>query len=208
LEIDNLLVEIDGPELPILDGSSEPFVALLQHAGTRRLSAPRRVIEILEPITVTSGAKSARLEPSETPEFDVVIRYGSGPIGVQRRVFHPGRDAFLNDIAGARTYGFLHDVERLHAAGLGRGASLDNTVVIDGERIVNEEGLRFDDEFVRHKILDAVGDLALLGAPFLGRYVGDQPGHELNVALARALLASPTAWRWAEAERATLAAVG
>ncbi|MDZ4775660.1 MAG: UDP-3-O-acyl-N-acetylglucosamine deacetylase [Alphaproteobacteria bacterium] len=197
LEIDNLFVEADGPELPILDGSSAQFVQLLLSAGRKQQVAARRSIEIVERIAVASGDKSASLEPAERAEFDVTIRYKDAPIGVQRRRYFPGRDAFLTEIADARTYGFLSDVEKLHAIGRGLGASYENTVVIDEGRVVNEDGLRFEDEFVRHKILDAIGDLALAGAPILGRYTADQPGHALNVKLVQALLDTPRAWRWA-----------
>jgi len=209
LEIDNLIVEVDGPELPILDGSSAPFVQLLMNAGLRAQGAPRRRIEILDRIEVAVGAKSAALEPAALPEFDVTIRYADAPIGVQHLRYFPSRAAFLDEIAEARTYGFLKDVERLHAVGRGLGASYDNTVVIDEGRVMNDEGLRFADEFVRHKILDAIGDLSLAGAPILGRYVADQPGHDLNARLVKALLAAPHAWRWADADtEASLAIAG
>ncbi len=208
LEIDNLIVEVDGPELPILDGSSAPFVQLLMNAGLKAQGAHRRQIEILSPVEVAMGAKTARLEPAERAEFDVTIRYADAPIGVQHLRYFPSRAAFLGEIAEARTYGFLKDVEQLHAVGRGLGASYDNTVVIDGGRVMNGEGLRFADEFVRHKILDAIGDLALAGAPILGRYVADQPGHALNARLVRALLDAPHAWRWTEARAAAMAAVG
>lgn len=196
LQIDNLVVEVDGPEMPILDGSSAPFVHLLLNAGLKAQAAPRRRIEILERVEVTQGTKWAALEPASVPEFDVTIRYADAPIGVQQRSFRPGREAFLQEIAEARTYGFLADVARLHAVGRGLGASYDNTVVIDAGRVINDEGLRFSDEFVRHKILDAMGDLALAGAPIRGRYVADQPGHDLNARLVKALLATSSAWRW------------
>ncbi len=217
LEIDNLIVEADGPELPILDGSSAQFVQLLMSAGRKAQHATRRSIEIVERISVVSGDKSACLEPAERAELDVTIRYADAPIGVQRRRYFPGRDAFLHEIADARTYGFLSDVDKLHAIGRGLGASYENTVVIDGGRVVNDDGLRFEDEFVRHKILDAIGDLALAGAPILGRYTADQPGHALNVKLVQALLDTPRAWRWAppdvlaamaERQVSTFAAVG
>lgn len=198
LEIDNLVVEVDGPELPILDGSSAPFVQLLMNAGLRAQGPARRRIEILEPIVVVVGAKSASLEPATLTEFDVTIRYADAPIGVQHLRYFPSRAAFLDEIAEARTYGFLKDVEQLHAIGRGLGASYDNTVVIDQGRVMNDEGLRFADEFVRHKILDAIGDLSLAGAPILGRYVADQPGHDLNARLVKALLDAPHAWRWTE----------
>lgn len=208
LEIDNLIVEVDGPELPILDGSSAPFVQLLMNAGLKSQAAPRRVIEILEPVVVSMGAKRAALEPAERSEFDVTIRYADAPIGVQHLRYLPSRAAFLKEISEARTYGFLKDVEQLHAVGRGLGASYENTVVIDGGRVMNGEGLRFADEFVRHKILDAIGDLALAGAPILGRYEADQPGHALNAMLLKALFDAPHAWRWTGVAAPAMAIAG
>lgn len=199
LGVDNLIVEVDGPELPILDGSSAPFVQVLLNAGLKQQHAPQRVIRILEPIEVRMGAKSAALLPMEGFEgldMDVTIRFADPAIGVQRRRVHLTPESFLSDIADARTFGFLADAEAMRAAGLGLGASMANTLVVDSGRVVNPEGLRFDDEFVRHKMLDAVGDLAMAGAPICGRFVADQPGHALNARLVRALLDTPEAWRW------------
>lgn len=220
LGVDNLLVEVDGPELPILDGSSAPFVQVLSNAGVRTLTATQRVIRITEPVEVRMGAKRAALLPAvdfDGLELDVTIRFADPAIGVQRRCVRLTPETFLDDIAHARTFGFLADVETMRAAGLGRGASMDNTLVVDSGRVMNPDGLRFDDEFVRHKLLDAVGDLALAGAPICGRFVADQPGHALNALLVRALLDTPEAWRWEaetglgagrEAEPARVAAVG
>jgi UDP-3-O-[3-hydroxymyristoyl] N-acetylglucosamine deacetylase len=199
LGIDNLVVEVDGSELPILDGSSAPFVQVLMNAGLKQQTAPRRMIRILGPIEVRMGAKSAAFFPADDFEgldLDVTIRFADPAIGVQRRRVQLTQSAFLHDVADARTFGFLADAEKLQAAGLARGASMDNAVVIDAGQVVNPEGLRFDDEFVRHKLLDAVGDLALAGAPICGRFVADQPGHALNARLVRALLDTPEAWRW------------
>jgi len=199
LGVDNLIVEVDGPELPILDGSSAPFVQVLLNAGLKQQHAPQRVIRILEPIEVRMGAKSAALLPSEGfdgLDIDVTIRFADAAIGVQRRRVHLTPESFLSDIADARTFGFLADAEKMRAAGLGLGASMANTLVVDSGRVVNPEGLRFDDEFVRHKMLDAVGDLAMAGAPICGRFVADQPGHALNAHLVRALLDTPESWRW------------
>ncbi len=211
LGVDNLMVEVDGPELPILDGSSAQFVQVLLNAGIRQQHARQRVIRILQPIEVHVGAKSAALLPAEDfdgLDMDVTIRFADPAIGVQRRHVQLTPQTFLSDIADARTFGFLADVEIMRAAGLGLGASMDNTLVVDGGRVVNPEGLRFDDEFVRHKMLDAVGDLAMAGAPICGRFVADQPGHALNARLVRALLDTPEAWCWdygavREAERET-----
>lgn len=204
LGVDNLHVAIDGPEMPILDGSAALFAELLLGAGLKQQAAPRRAIRMRERVAVSVGAKSAAFEPAAATEYDVTIRFDDPAIGVQRRVFALAPEAFIEEIAEARTFGFLADVDRLRAAGRGRGASLENTLVIDRGRVVNPEGLRHRDEFVRHKILDAVGDLALVGAPVIGRYVADQPGHALNAELARALLAAPHAWTWdVESERET-----
>lgn len=199
LGIDNLIVEADGPELPILDGSSSQFVQLLLNAGLREQPAALRRIRIKEPIEVRMGAKSAALMPAlefDGLHLDVTIRFADPAIGVQRHHVDLTPDSFLGEIADARTFGFLSDVDAMRAAGLGRGASMANTLVVDGGKVVNPEGLRFDDEFVRHKLLDAVGDLALAGAPICGRFVADQPGHALNARLVRALLDTPEAWTW------------
>jgi UDP-3-O-[3-hydroxymyristoyl] N-acetylglucosamine deacetylase len=199
LGVDNLIVEVDGPEVPILDGSSAPFVQVLMNAGLKAQYAPQRVIRILERIEVRMGAKSAALLPAadfDGLDLDVTIRFADKAIGVQRRTVHLTPDTFLADIADARTFGFLSDAEIMRANGLGLGASMDNTLVVDAGRVVNPEGLRFDDEFVRHKLLDAIGDLSLAGAPICGRFVADQPGHALNARLVRALLDTPEAWRW------------
>jgi UDP-3-O-[3-hydroxymyristoyl] N-acetylglucosamine deacetylase len=207
LGIDNLIVEVDGPELPILDGSSAPFVQVLLNAGVKAQAAAQRFMRILEPIEVRMGAKRAALLPAvdfEGLHLDVTIRFADPAIGVQRRHIDLTPQSFLGEIADARTFGFLADVETMRAAGLGRGASMANTLVVDAGRVVNPEGLRFDDEFVRHKLLDAVGDLALAGAPICGRFVADQPGHALNARLVRALLDTPEAWRW-ECEAANAA---
>lgn len=199
LGVDNLIVEVDGPELPILDGSSAQFVAVLLNAGLKAQHAPQRVLRILEPVEVRMGAKSAALLPSngfDGLELDVTIRFADAAIGVQRRHVELSPKSFLSDIADARTFGFMSDVDAMRAAGLGRGASMENTLVVDAGRVVNPEGLRFEDEFVRHKMLDAIGDLAMVGAPICGRFVADQPGHALNARMVRALLDTPEAWRW------------
>ncbi len=209
LGVDNLLVEVDGPEVPILDGSSAPFVQVLLNAGLRAQGVAQRMIRIVQPVEVRMGAKSAALLPGgDALDLDVTIRFSDPAIGVQRRRALLSRETFLTEIADARTFGFMADVEQLHAMGRGRGASMDNTIVVEAGRVLNPEGLRFDDEFVRHKLLDAVGDLALAGGPIAGRYVADQPGHALNAALVRALLDTPEAWTWDEADAPLFAAAG
>jgi UDP-3-O-[3-hydroxymyristoyl] N-acetylglucosamine deacetylase len=195
LAIDNALISVDGPEAPIMDGSCEPFLRLIDRAGRRPQAAPRHWLEILAPITVRDGEKSATLLPADNFEVAFEIAFDTAAIGVQRLDLVIDERTFREDLANARTFGFLHEVEALRAAGLARGGTLENVVVIDQGQVMNPGGLRRPDEFVRHKILDALGDLALLGAPILGRYEGRFSGHALNNALARAVLAAPDAWR-------------
>ena len=195
LGISNVVVECDGPELPILDGSALQFVQLLDRAGFRRQATPVRYIEILEPIRITDGDKHAALLPCDRYEMRFEIDFASPVIGNQVVDFVVDEDTFRTDIMAARTFGFAHEVEALRAAGLARGGSLDNAVVIDGDTILNPGGLRMEREFVRHKALDAIGDLYVLGAPLLGRYEGYKAGHAVNNLLVRALLANPHSWR-------------
>jgi UDP-3-O-[3-hydroxymyristoyl] N-acetylglucosamine deacetylase len=195
LAIDNAVISLDGPEAPIMDGSCEPFVRLIDRAGRRPQAAARPWLEILAPIVARDGEKSAALLPAARFEVAFEIAFDDGAIGRQSLDLVVDERAFRDDLANARTFGFLHEVEALRAAGLARGGALDNVVVIDQGQVMNPGGLRRPDEFVRHKILDALGDLALLGAPVLGRYEGRFSGHALNNALARAVLAAPDAWR-------------
>jgi UDP-3-O-[3-hydroxymyristoyl] N-acetylglucosamine deacetylase len=195
LGVDNAVVELDGPELPIMDGSSLPFVKLIDAAGRRAQDAPRRYVEILEPVEVTDGDKRAALSPA--PRFELAFEIAfQAPIGRQRLELTLDEGVFRRELADCRTFGFAHEVDALRAAGLARGGSLDNAIVIEGERVLNPEGLRRPDEFVRHKALDAVGDLYLLGGPVLGRFEGRYAGHGLNNQLVRAVMANPRAWRW------------
>ncbi|KQS55517.1 UDP-3-O-[3-hydroxymyristoyl] N-acetylglucosamine deacetylase [Brevundimonas sp. Leaf363] len=195
LGVSNAVVEVDGPELPILDGSALPFVQLLDRAGFRRQEAPLRYIEILQPIRVVDGDKSAALLPCDRYEMRFEIDFPTPVIGNQVVDFVVDEATFRSEIMAARTFGFAHEVEELRRAGLARGGSLENAVVIDGDHILNPEGLRMEREFVRHKALDAIGDLYVLGAPILGRYEGVRAGHAVNNKLVRALLAQPNAWR-------------
>lgn len=207
LGVDNALVEIDGPEVPIMDGSGEAFVAAIDEAGRKEQTARRRFIEVLEPVTVEEDGKSASLMPADSFELAFEIAFDTSAIGRQRLDLVVDEVSFRGELAACRTFGFMHEVEALRKAGLARGGTLENVVVIEGDRIVNPEGLRRADEFVRHKALDAVGDLYLLGAPILGRYEGVYSGHGLNNALARALLAQPGAWRYAAPKQALAEAV-
>jgi UDP-3-O-[3-hydroxymyristoyl] N-acetylglucosamine deacetylase len=195
LGVDNAVVELDGPEVPIMDGSAEPFVQIIDHAGRRRQDAARGFIEILETIEVVDGDKRASLSPANQFELAFEIAFENHSIGRQRVDFAVDEKCFREELADCRTFGFLAEVEALRAIGLARGGSLENCIVIDGGRVLNPEGLRRPDEFVRHKALDAVGDLYVLGAPVIGRFEGIYAGHGLNNALVRALLARPAAWR-------------
>jgi UDP-3-O-[3-hydroxymyristoyl] N-acetylglucosamine deacetylase len=196
LNIDNATVELDGPEVPILDGSAEPFIQVLDRAGRRRQEAERRFIEVLEPVEVIEGDKRAVLLPADGFEMSFEIAFDSAPIGRQKVELEVTEESFREELANCRTFGFLKDVEALRSAGLARGASMENAVVLDGDRVLNPEGLRRPDEFVRHKALDAVGDLYVAGAPMLARFEGLYAGHGLNNQLVRALMANPTAWRY------------
>lgn len=195
LGVDNAVVEVDGPEMPIMDGSSAAFVRLLDRAGLRPQEAPRRFIEILDVVEVVDGDKRATLRPADGFEVAFEIRFDTAAIGRQAIDMAMDEQAFREELADCRTFGFLREVEALRAMGLARGGSMENCVVIDGDRVLNPEGLRRPDEFVRHKALDAIGDLYVLGAPILGRFEGVLAGHALNNALVRALLARPDAWR-------------
>jgi len=207
LGVDNLTVELDGPEVPIMDGSCEPFLAILDRAGRRPQQARRRYIEILDRVEVVEDGKSATLCPADSFEVAFEILFDTSAIGRQRVDLVVDEMSFRHDLAASRTFGFLSEVEALRAAGLARGGSLDTVVVIEGDTILNPGGLRRGDEFVRHKALDAIGDLYLLGAPLLGRYEGLYAGHGLNNALVRALLERPDAWRFSAPHEALAQAV-
>lgn len=195
LGVDNALVELDRPELPIMDGSAAPFVALIDRAGLRRQSAPRRYLEMVQRVEVRDGAKSAALEPSPVFEIDFAIRFDAICIGRQRVALAVDARSFRRELADCRTFGFAADVHALREMGLARGGGMHNAVVVDGDRVLNPEGLRRADEFVRHKALDAVGDLYVLGMPVLGRFEARLGGHGINNLLARAVAARPSAWR-------------
>jgi UDP-3-O-[3-hydroxymyristoyl] N-acetylglucosamine deacetylase len=195
LGIDNARIEIDGPETPIMDGSAGPFVRGLDRVGKRPQEGARRYIEILESVEAVEGDRRAALKPAPGFEVAFEIRFPTAAIGTQRIDLSMDEAAFRAELADCRTFGFLHEVDALRAMGLARGGSMENAVVIDGDAILNADGLRRPDEFVRHKALDAIGDLYVLGAPLIGRFEGECAGHEINNALVRALLARPDAWR-------------
>lgn len=196
--VDNLIAELEGPEAPIMDGSAAPFVALIAEAGLAPQEAPRRRLKILKPVEVRDGVKLARLSPSDGFSIRVAIDFRARAIGRQTIMFTLQPGAFARDVAFARTFGFAADVEKLRSMGLARGGSLDNAIVVDGDTILNPDGLQVPDEFVRHKLLDVIGDLYLAGGPIEGAYEGEQPGHALNNRLLRALFADPSLFAWVE----------
>lgn len=202
LSVDNAFIEVDGPEVPIMDGSSGPFVKALKEAGIKEQKAPRRYIKILKAITVNEGDKSATLLPSPVPRMTYRIDFEHPLISDQSLSMDLSPADYEQDLADARTFGFLRDVQMLWKAGLAKGGSPENAVVVDEDRILNDEGLRFPDEFVRHKMLDAIGDLSLLGMPFIGHLVADKSGHRLNQRLVEEVLSHPDAWIAIEGEPA------
>ena len=202
LGIDNAYVDINGPEVPIMDGSSAPFVFLIQSAGIREQQAPKRFMRILKPVRVEDQGKYVQFLPHDgyrisfTIEFDHPV-FNDKP---QAAVFDFSSTSYLKEVCRARTFGFLSDYEKLRAANLAKGGSLDNAIVVDDYRVLNEDGLRFDDEFVKHKVLDAVGDLYLLGSGLIGAFEGYRSGHELNNRLLRELVATEDAWEYVSPE--------
>ena len=199
--VDNATIEVDGPEIPIMDGSAAAFVAAIDRAGIVEQSAPSRFIEVLKPIQVTLGVSSGELRPYAGGfRAEVEIDFDNPLIGRQAYNFDMTPDTFRRDIARARTFGCMKDVAQLWKAGYARGASFDNSVVFDEDRLLNTEGLRYADECVRHKVLDVIGDLALSGLPLIGLYRAVRGGHKLNHAVLTALMADRHAWRVVEAE--------
>ena len=197
-DIDNAVVELDGPEVPIMDGSALPFVVALDAVGVATQNAGRRAVKILRQVSVTEQGKTVVLRPAERAVFGGSIDFTHAAIGQQTSEIVLENGNFRHALADARTFGFMHDVEALRRAGLALGGSLENAVVLDADRVLNEEGLRSADEFIRHKLLDAIGDLYLAGAPIVGAYEGDKGGHALNNAVLRKLFATPAAWEWTE----------
>lgn len=200
--VHNALVEIDGPEVPILDGSAAPWVRAILDAGIARQDAPARAIRILAPVEVALGEATARLEPAAAPSLSFAIDFPDAAIGRQERSLDLANGAFVRELADSRTFCRLSDVEAMRAHGLALGGTFLNAVVVDGARVLTPGGLRHADEAVRHKMLDAVGDLATAGAPIVGRYVGRRSGHALTNRLLRALFAQSDAWEWVTVDEA------
>lgn len=191
LGIDNLRMEIDGPEIPIMDGSAAPFATRLAEAGLRRQGEPKRFLVIKKVVSVSEGDKEATFSPAKRFRIDCTIDFKHPLISDQQFAFQLSDRAFMREVAGARTFGFLRDVDHLRAMGLARGGSLENAVVVDDFSILNPGGLRFPDEFVRHKLLDALGDMALLGRPVIGALTVYKTGHALNQRLVAKVLSDP-----------------
>ncbi len=194
LGVDNAIVEIDNLELPIVDGSALPFVKLIRQAGLRAQRARRTYAKILKPLELVDGFKRIAVYPSDTFATSYAISFPHPVIGAQSLDFAPSAHSYENDVASARTFGFLAEVEMLLKSGLVKGGSLDNVVVLDQERVMNPEGLRFPDEFCRHKILDLIGDLSLFGHPLIGHVVADRAGHAMHAQLVSQLLRQKECW--------------
>jgi UDP-3-O-[3-hydroxymyristoyl] N-acetylglucosamine deacetylase len=200
LYVDNVVIEIDGPEVPIMDGSAAAFVDAIDQAGLTARALPRRFIEVVKPVSVSKDGAYGELRPYQHGfRVEAEIEFDHPLIGQQALSLDIEPDTFRNEIARARTFGFMRDVAKLWSAGYALGASFENTLVVSEDRVLNPEGLRFTDEFVRHKVLDAIGDLALAGQPLLAAYKTVRGGHKLNHAVLSALMADPKAWRVVEA---------
>ncbi len=203
LGIDNAYVDLTGPEVPIMDGSASPFVFLIQSAGIEEQPAPKRFLRIKSPVEVREGDKWARFEPFEGFKLSFSIEFDHPAFERSAQAAHVdfANTSYVKEVARARTFGFIQDVEALRNSGLALGGSLDNAIVVDEYRVLNAEGLRYGDEFVKHKLLDAIGDLYLAGHPLIGYFSAHKSGHALNNRLLRETLASKDAWEWVTFER-------
>ncbi|HEX2117241.1 MAG TPA: UDP-3-O-acyl-N-acetylglucosamine deacetylase [Alphaproteobacteria bacterium] len=197
-EIDNAIIEINGPEVPIMDGSAQPFVFLIECAGVVEQDRPRRAIQIVRPVSVAEGKRSVTLMPASDFAVEFEFDFDNGALSAQDFFMAVDPATFRTEVSRARTFGFVEEVARLRAAGLARGGSLENAVVIGNGRVLNKDGLRFQDEFVRHKVLDCVGDLYLAGAPLIGRVRCIRSGHRHNNIALRALFEQRDAWRFVD----------
>ncbi|MDF0674082.1 MAG: UDP-3-O-acyl-N-acetylglucosamine deacetylase [Nitrospira sp.] len=194
LHIDNAFIDVTASEVPVMDGSAAPFVRMIQSVGIVSQERKQPFLKIMAPIEVREGAKCVRIEPSSTSKITYSIHYEHPLIKTQTYAYDCSASAFENEIAEARTFGFLYEVQALWARGLGKGGTLDNTVVLSSDGVINDSGLRFDDEFVRHKILDLIGDFSLMGMPFIGHIVADRSGHALHTRLVQQILTQPEKW--------------
>lgn len=204
--VDNALIELDGPEVPIMDGSAAPFVSAILDAGVIEQDEPLRAIRILSSISVEHDGRFAALHPADAFEIEFKIDFEDEIIGIQHREDRFVGDCFITDYANSRTFGRLEEVEKLRSLGFARGGSLDNAIVVDGSTVLNAGGLRHKDEFVRHKMLDVVGDVALAGAPIIGRYCGVKSGHDMTNRLLHRMFEMPHAWQFEVAMDRTMIA--
>ncbi len=198
--VDNVLVEVDAPEIPVMDGSSAPFVFLLKNAGLKSQDKPRKYFAVKREVTVSDGDKFLKVSPAKNFSVDYTIEFDHPAIRKQSMTYKHFNGSYDRELSRARTFGFLSDIRRLQEANLALGGSLDNAVVVDQFRVLNDDGLRFEDEFVRHKVLDFMGDMALVGRPIIGSFVAHKSGHGLNNKLFRKFLADPQAWQLVTAE--------
>lgn len=194
MEVDNAYIDVTGNEIPVMDGSAAPFVRLIQSVGVISQDRKQPFLKIMAPIEVSEGSKRMRIEPSATPRITYSIHYDHPLINTQTYAYECSPRSFESQIAEARTFGFLHEVQALWARGLGKGGNLDNTVVLSKDGVVNESGLRFLNEFVRHKILDLIGDFSLLGTSFIGHIIAERSGHALHTRLVQQILEQPEKW--------------
>lgn len=193
--IDNVIVEIDGPEIPIMDGSSKPFIFMIEYAGIKYLNKQRKILKILKDIEVTNNDSLNIVSPSDEFNIDLEINFDAPVIGKQN-ISYSGKANFASEIAEARTFGFIHELEYLKSKGLAKGASLDNAIGLEHENILNHDGLRFEDEFVRHKLLDAIGDFTTGAHEIQGKFQCQKPGHHLNNLLMRKIFDNPNNYKW------------
>jgi UDP-3-O-[3-hydroxymyristoyl] N-acetylglucosamine deacetylase len=202
--IDNVVIELNGPEVPVMDGSSAPFVFLIECAGSVTQDAPRRALEIRRDVTVSDSKRAVTAMPGRGLSIDFEIDFDNAAVARQRWSFQVTQASYKREVSRARTFGFLEDVDRLREMGLALGGSLDNAIVIDGDQVLNDGGLRYENEFVRHKVLDLIGDLALIGGPVIGKFCCTRTGHSMTLRLLQALFADDAAWRWRELTEADL----
>lgn len=210
LGVDNVLIELTAAEVPIMDGSSGPFIYLLQTAGLQELEAPKKFVRILKPVEVQEGDKWAKFTPHHGFKAEFTIDFAHPVFEYSGKTVTIDYDSqsYVDEISRARTFGFMHEVEYLRANGLAKGGSLDNAIVLDEYKVLNGGGLRYDDEFAKHKVLDAIGDLYILGYPIVGQFTAFKSGHALNNQLLRALLADETAWEYCTFDNDAHAPVG
>ena len=202
--IDNVVIELNGPEVPVMDGSSAPFVFLIECAGTVIQDLPRRALEIRRDVTVSDSQRSVTAMPGRGLSIDFEIDFQNPAVARQEWSFQVTQANYKREISRARTFGFLQDVDKLREMGLALGGSLDNAIVIAGDRVLNDGGLRYDNEFVRHKVLDLIGDLTLIGGPVIGKFRCTRAGHSMTLRMLRALFANESAWRWRDLTKADL----